>query len=408
MTSKYVRAALTAVFLLGATGAVYAQSKPRLTVGVQKALVEAQTASKKQDYATALAAIVKARAVSSRTPYDNLQITRYAMSLHLQNKDMANATIEGEAAADMDPAIIPEDEKHMVYTAGLQLAVTAKHYDKAAKYAKLVQTTTPPPDENVLAMAAQAMYLGKDFAGAQELAQKNIAAAKAAGKQPQRSDFEIVMSAQVQMNNQGAAEQTLEQMVATYDDPKDWAQYLGVSLGVKGMRDIDYVYLGRLMFSTKAAPMQANDMLLVGSNANKQGLYGDAEQAQKQGGPAPDARMGADRKSIPQQIQAGAKEGGEYNVKTAQALYGYGMYAEAETMARQAKTKGGMKDPTEADMVIGMSQLAQGKAADAVATFKGITAPNPASARVLRLWVMHAQSKASPATAAAPAPAPAQ
>lgn len=407
MTRKYVRAALTAVFLLGATGAVYAQSKPRLTQSVQKALVEAQTASKKQDYVAALAAITKARAISGRTPYDNVQITRYAMSLHVQNKDMANATIEAEAVADMDPAVIPDDEKSMVYTAGLQLALTAKHYDKAAKYAKLVQATTPPPSSEVLAMAAQAMYLGKDFAGAQELAQKNIAAAKAAGRLPQRSDYEIIMSSQVQMNNQGAAEQTLEQMVATYDDPKDWAQYLGVSLGVKGLRDIDYVYLGRLMFATKA-PVQPNDMQLVGATANKQGLYGDAEQAQKQGGPAPDARMGADRKTIPQQITAGAKEGGEYNVKLAQALYGYGMYAEAETAARLAKTKGGIKDATEADMVIGMSQLGQGKAADAVATFKGITAPNPASARVLRLWVMHAQSKASPATAAAPAPAPAQ
>jgi len=396
MTSKYVRAALTAVFLLGATGAVYAQSKPRLTQSVQKALVEAQTASKKQDFTAALAAIAKARAISARTPYDNLQITRYAMSLHVQNKDMANATIEGEAAADMDPAVIPEDEKHMVYTAGLQLALTAKHYDKAAKYAKLVQTTTPPPDENVQAMAAQAMYLGKDFAGAQELAQKNIAAAKAAGKAPQRSDYEIIMSSQVQTNNQGAAEQTLEQMVATYDDPKDWAQYLAVSLGVKGMRDIDYVYLGRLMFSTKA-PMQPTDMQLVGSNANKQGLYGDAEQAQKQGGPAPDARIGADRKSIPQQITQGAKEGGEYNVKLAQALYGYGMFAEAETAANLAKTKGGVKDPTEADMVIGMSQLGQGKAAEAAATFDTIKAANPASARVVRLWSIHAKAKARPA-----------
>ena len=72
MTSKYVRAALTAVFLLGATGAVYAQTKPRLTQSVQKALVEAQTASKKQDFTAALAAIAKARAISARTPYDNL------------------------------------------------------------------------------------------------------------------------------------------------------------------------------------------------------------------------------------------------------------------------------------------------------------------------------------------------
>ncbi|MEY4966497.1 MAG: hypothetical protein RL274_2080 [Pseudomonadota bacterium] len=405
MTSKNLRAALTAAFLLGAaSGAAHAQkpaAPPKLTVAVQKALVEAQTANKKSDFPTAMAAIAKARAVTSRTPYDDLQINRYAMSLNVQQKDLTAAAVAGEAAADTDPAVIPDAEKGPVYTAGLQLALNAKHYDKAARYAKLVQSTTPPPDESIMAMAAQAMYLGSDYAGAMELAQKNIAAAKSAGKLPQRTDFEITMSAQVQQKNQAAAEQTLEQMVATYNDPKDWAQFLGVSLGVKGMRDIDYIYLGRLMFATKA-PMQPNDMQLVGATANKQGFYGDAEQAQKQGGPAPDSRMGADRKSIPQQIAAGEKkEGGEYNVKLAQALYAYGMFAEAETAARLAKTKGGAKDPTEADMVIGMSQLAQGKNSEAVATFAGITAPNPASARVLRLWGYHAKAKASPATAAA-------
>lgn len=406
MIRKTVRAALTAALLLGSASFAHAQTAPKLTSGVQKALFEAQTASKKQDYAAAMAAIEKAKGVSSRTPYDDLQINRYAMSLLLQQKDLAGAAVYGEAAADIDPAAIPETEKSPVYTAGLQLALNSKHYDKAAKYAKALLALPTPPDASIQAMASQALYLGGDYAAAQAQAQKNIDAAKAAGKQPARSDFEIIMSAQVQQKNQAAAEQTLEQMVATFNDPKDWTQFLSVSLGVKGMRDIDYLYLGRLMFAT-GANVPATDMQLVGSNANKLGFYGDAEQAQKKGGPAPDARMATDRKSIPQQITQGAKEGGEYNVKLAQALYGYGMYAEAETAARLAKSKGGTKDPTEPDMVIGMSQQAQGKYSEAATTFGGITAPNPAAARVLRLWGHFVKAKAQPATAAAPA-APAQ
>lgn len=402
MIRNTVRAALTAALLLGTASVALAQTAPKLTSGVQKALVEAQAASKKQDYPAAMAAIEKAKAVSSRTPYDDLQINRYAMSLLVQQKDLAGAATYGEAAADVDPAAIPETEKSPVYTAALQLALNAKHYDKAAKYAKLVMATTPPPDASIQAMAAQALYLGGDYAGAQAQAQKNIDTAKAGGKQPVRTDFEIIMSSQVQQKNQAAAEQTLEQMVATFNDPKDWAQMLSVSLGIKGMRDIDYVYLGRLMFATNAN-IPATDMQLVGSNANKQGFYGDAEQAQKKGGPAPDARMAADRKSIPQQITGGAKQGGEYNVKLAQALYGYGMYAEAETAARLAKTKGDAKDPTEADMVIGLSQQAQGKYSEAATTLGAIKAPNPAADRVLRLWNLYVKAKASPATAAAPA-----
>lgn len=402
MIRNTVRAALTAALLLGTASVALAQSTPKLTSGVQKALYEAQTASKKQDYAAALAAIEKARAVSSKTPYDELQINRYAVSIYVQQKDLAGATTPAEAAADVDPAVIPDTEKSAVYTTGLQLALNAKHYDKAARYAKAVMALPTPPDASIQAMAAQAFYLGGDYASAQTQAQKNIDAAKAAGKLPVRTDFEIVMSSQVQQKNQAGAEQTLEQMVATFNDPKDWAQMLSVSLGIKGMRDIDYVYLGRLMFAT-GANIPATDMQLVGSNANKQGFYGDAEQAQKKGGPAPDARMAADRKSIPQQITAGAKQGGEYNVKLAQALYGYGMYAEAETAARLAKSKGDAKDPTEADMVIGLSQQAQGKYSEAATTLGSIKAPNPAADRVLRLWNIFVKAKAQPATAAAPA-----
>lgn len=402
MIRNTVRAALTAALLLGTASVALAQTAPKLTSGVQKALVEAQTAAKKQDYPTAMAAIEKAKGVSSRTPYDDLQINRYAMSLLVQQKDLTGAAVYGEAAADIDPAAIPETEKSAVYTAGLQLALNAKHYDKAGKYAKALMALPGPHDASVQAMAAQALYLGGDYTGAQAQAQANVAAAKAAGKAPARTDFEIIMSSQVQQKNQAAAEQTLEQMVATFNDPKDWTQMLSVSLGIKGMRDIDYVYLGRLMFATNSAT-PATDMQLVGSNANKQGFYGDAEQAQKKGGPAPDPRMAADRKSIPQQITAGAKQGGEYNVKLAQALYGYGMYAEAETAARLAKSKGDAKDPTEADMVIGLSQQAQGKYSEAATTLGAIKAPNPAADRVLRLWNIYVKAKASPATAAAPA-----
>lgn len=225
MISKSLHVVLTVLLILGAIATAHAQAaEPRLSVAVQAALVEAQIASKKADLPAALAAVEKARAVSGRTPYDDLQINRYKMSLLVQQRDLIGAAVEAEAAADMDPVVIPDAEKGPVYTAGLQLALNAKHYDKAARYAKLVQSTTPPPDESIMAMAAQAMYLGSDYAGAIELAQKNIAAAKAAGKVPARTDFEVLMSAQVQQNNQAAAEQTLEQMVAIYNDPKDLAQ----------------------------------------------------------------------------------------------------------------------------------------------------------------------------------------
>jgi hypothetical protein len=407
MTSKSVRAALTAAFLLGGAGVAYAADKPaapKITSGVAKALSTAQTANTKKDYPAALAAIEQAKAVTDRTPYDNLMIARFSMAVHIGMNDYAAADVDAEAAADTDPTAVPDADKPVIYKPAMQLALNAKHYDKAAKYAKLLGDTTPPPDAATQATMAQAMYLGGDYAGATALAQKNITAAKTAGTRPARNDLDIIMSSQVKQKDEAGAEMTLEALVQYYNMPEDWGQILGVTLGTKGMSETDYIYVGRLML-VSGAKFSANDAQVIGSTANKSALYGDAEAMAKAGGPAPDAREAADKKSIPSQIALGAKQGAEYNVKTAEALYGYGMYADAEKMARDAKAKGATKEPNEADMVIGMSLAAQGKYAEAAAVFDGITAANPAKARVVRLWGYYAKNKAAPATAAAPAPA---
>ncbi|HYS46196.1 MAG TPA: hypothetical protein VEM35_07140, partial [Rhizomicrobium sp.] len=344
-----------------------------------------------------------AKAVSGPTPYDTLMINRFSMGIHIGMNDLAAAGMDAEAAADTDPSQIPDADKSAVYKPALQLAMNSKHYDKAMKYAKLYMATTPPPSASDMALATQALYLGGDYAGATAIAQKSIDAATAAGQKPARSDLDIILASQVKQKDEAGAEKTLELLVANFNTPEDWNQIMGVSLTTKGMRDIDYIYMGRLMF-LQGAKISATDASLIGSTASRLAFFGDAVQAEKLGAtgfPPAGPKADADKKTIPAQIAAGAKQNGQYNVKLAEALYGYGMYPEAITAAQLAKSKGGVTDPTEADMVIGMAQTAAGQYAAAVTTFGGITSPNPASARVVRLWGYFAKTKANPSTAAA-------
>jgi len=401
MTSKFLIATASASFLFGASAMAADPPKAlKITHSIGVALTDAQKAIGIKDYPAALAALEKAKAVSGPTPYDTLMINRFAMGIHVGMNDLAAADVDAEAAADTDPSQIPDADKAAVYKPALQLAVNAKHTDKAMKYAKLFLATTPPPTGQDLALASMAIFNGGDLATATSLAQKNIDAATAAGQKPSISDLQIIMNAQVKQNDQAGAQKTMEQLVANYDQPQDWNTILSVSMTTRGMRELDYVYLGRLMLQ-QGREISATDAQLIGTTANKMALYGDAEALQKVGGPPADAREVADKKSIPAQIAAGAKQNGEYNVKLAEALYGYGMFPEAITAAQLAKTKGGASDPAEADMVIGMTQAATGKYAEAAATFSGIQLANPASARVVRLWGYFVKSKASPATAAA-------
>ena len=404
MTSKFLLAAASASILLGASQAAMAADAkaPKPSAAVYKQLQVVQAANSKKDYPAALAAIDVAKKVSDRTPYDDYLIARFSSSIHIGMQDLDAADVDAEAAAEIDPAVIPDNEKGAVYNTAMQLALRSKHNDKAAKYAKLYMATTPPPSGKDLDTVTVALYQGGDFATAAAMAQKNIDTATAAGQKPGRTDLEIIKGAQVNRKDEAGAEKTLEILVANYNSQDDWNEIMSVSFTAKGMRDMDYIYMGRLMLA-RGGQINASDAQLVGSaaNSNRLGLFGDAEAMQKFGGPAPDPRAAADKKSMPAQIAAGAKQNGQYDVKTAEAAYGYGMYADAETLARAAKEKGGAQDPTEADMVIGMAQAAQNKYADAAKTFTDINQANPAAARVVRLWGYFAKQKANPSTAAA-------
>ena len=411
MTTNSIRAALTAALLLGAASVAYAADDkpkpPKLTPAVAKALGEAQAANNKKDYPTAQAAIDKAKAVDARTNADNVMINRFAMSIHLGQKDMVAADAEAEAMADIvltDPT--STNEAPAILNPALQLALSQKHFDKAAKYAKAYAATNPPASDQPL--IAQALYLGGDYDGATALAQKNIDAAKAAGAKPARNDLDIVMSSQVKKKDEAGAEMSLESLVQYYNTPEDWGQVLAVSMGAKGLKEIDYVYIGRLAVLLDVK-LSATDAQLIGgvANSNSLALYGDAETFAKQGGPAPGAAEAADKKSIPDQIKLsqGPKGTGEFDVRLSEALYGYGQYPEALAAAQLAKQKGGAKDPTEPDMAIGQAQAALGQYDAAAATFAAIQSANPGRARVVRLWGYYAKSKATPAPAAAAAPA---
>ena len=407
MTSKFLIAAFSASMLFGASAMAADATKPppppKMNAAIQRALSDAQKAMNAKDYPAALAAIDKAKGISAPSQYEILMINRFAMGAHVGLQDFAAAAVDAAAAADVDPAAIPDVDKPAVYKPALQLAMNAKQPAQAVKYAKLLMATTPPPSAQDMALITTALYQGGDFAGATAIAQKNIDAATAAGQKPALSDLQIVMNSQVKLNDQAGAEKTLEALVANHGQAADWNQLMAVALTTKGMRDIDYIYMGRLMFM-QGGTVTASDASLIGSTASKLGFLGEVQESEKRGGtgftPAGD-KVAADKKTIPAQIAAGPKQNGLYNVKLAQALYGYGMYPEAIASAQLGKSKGGDPDPTEADMVIGQAQAASGNYAAAATTFAGVQQSNPAAARVVRLWTYYVKGKAAPATAAA-------
>ncbi|MGH6827437.1 MAG: hypothetical protein ACREFW_00830 [Rhizomicrobium sp.] len=406
------RSALTAAFLSAAAAmAILAQpalaAGPHLSHSVNNALAEAQKAYTAGDYKTASDDIAKARGAADRTPEDDYWINKIAINVAVKSNDMAAADQAAEAAAD-SPAMPAEDKPQMLKLA-LILANNEKHTDKALTYAKELAATNPT-DPTVTTQITAAYFNAKDYQDAQATVQKALDADKAAGRKPTRATLQNMLDVEVAQKDETSAEKTLEQLVAAYNDPKDWNQMIDVALSSKGLRDVEAIWLGRLAFLDGITPIP-QDLTLIGSTADHLAFYGDAEQATQHGGTGfadDSARANNDKKTIPEQIAAEQKQSGQYNAKLAEALYSYGMYPQAEAAAKLAISKGGATDPTEAPMVLGQALAAQHRYDEAIAAFNQVQGGGPATQRITRLWVDYCNIQKNPPTsnvAAAPAPA---
>lgn len=241
----------------------------------------------------------------------------------------------------------------------------------------------PPPSEQMSPEATE------------QAAKARIEADKKAGKVPDRGTLQMLLSAQSQLKDAAGMADTLEEEAADYDDPADWSEIIAITFGTPGLRDQDGIWLGRLLFvvGAKVSPMDAST---VGQIAVQHGFFGDAVQAKAHGAQLdsdPTPRADADRKTMADQIAQEQKQDGAYNAKLAEALYGYGMYPEAEAAAKLAIQKGGNADPSEAPMVLGQALAAQGKYDDAIAAFGQVNGGGPVTPRIARLWADYARIK---------------
>lgn len=228
-----------------------------------------------------------------------------------------------------------------------------------------------------------------------EAAKQRIEADKKAGRVPDRRTLQMLLSTQSSLKDEAGMADTLEEEATDYNDPADWTEIIAITFGTPGLRDQDGIWLGRLLFVV-GAQVQPTDASTVGQIASQRGFFGDAVNAKAHGGqvdPDPAPRADSDKKTMPDQIAQEQAQDGAYNAKLAEALYGYGMYPQAEAAAKLAVQIGGNPDPSEAAMVLGQALTAEGKYDDAIATFGQVKGGGPVTPRIARLWAGYAKIK---------------
>jgi hypothetical protein len=421
-----IRAAFATSLMCVAAGAAtlmggaeaYADEAAKLSPKVGKPLNDAIKATQAKDFQTALADVKAAQALPDRTPFDDYKINSILAFIAINMKDYAMATTATEAAAD-SPVIPDEDKKSTLHNAIL-LATPAKDYQKAIVYGQQLQALNGL-DATTEAMLAQAYYFTQDIPHAQQYAQMSIDAAKTAGEAPNEAALDIIMSSQAKQNNEAGAQQTLENLALNFNKPDSWSQLVDVALSTRGIKDPDALYLFRLKMLMPDA-MHSDDYVTLASVANQQGYPTEAYKAlqlgisggkitAEQAGPIlAQARNGAslDERSLNSiSAQAESAKTGEQDIKLAEDYWGYGRYVDAETVTRRAIIKDGLKEPSEAPMLLGMLLVMQGKYDEAISMFAQVTG-TPARATTAHLWSLYAQAQKKQQVPSSATPAAAQ
>jgi tetratricopeptide (TPR) repeat protein len=413
MRLSFVRAAFGACLVAGvAFGAASANAadqpkagdQPKVSATVGKPLLAAQIAMKANDLTTALAHVHEAQAVPDRTPYDDFTINEFLANIAIGLKDYKTAATAYEAMAD-SPAL-PDDRKVNVLTNSVLLAANDADWTHVIKYGEMLQASGPL-DPKISGPLSVAYYNTGNGAKATALAQSQAAAATAAGRAPDQAALDIMARNQIKQNDYVGASKTLETLVLNYDDSNDWAELIDIAFMTKGLHDMDALHFYRLRVATDATTT-ADDYAIMGQVAMNVNYPVEAEALIEHGvskgvvKPGDKAssilasirpRATKDRNSVAEfDKEARARKSGDYDLKLAETYFGYGRYADAAEAAQRAITKGGSKDPNDAQLVLGQALAMQGKNADAVAALAKVGG-SAVTQRAAHLWTLYAQRK---------------
>ena len=395
---------------VGFFGAVPAHAAPpqKLTRDVGLKLQAAQKDIQKGDYAAALSLLDQASALSGQTPYSRHVETQLYVFAYEKTNDYTKLAPKLEELSS-DPYVTPA-QKAQFTTALAQIYYQLHNYQKAIEYGTLA-IQNGWADAQMPTLVGQAYYLKGDWRGTIQFEKGLIAAAVKRGGKPSKQSLQLVQSSCQHLHDDNCLLNSVEQLVVYYPQPQYW-QYLIYKTLQTIKSDSNLLEAYRLAFDvgvmqqphefvnyaelaieandpgeaetvlTKA--LQANVFTTANSKAKAERLLADAKQRAAKdlaGGLAITAAEAAKQRT------------GESDVRVGLAYYGYGKYDMAVHEFTQGIAKGGLQNPAEAHLLLGIAQLKAGNKAAAIQAFQAVKG-EPTLQRLASLWSLRARSAA--------------
>ena len=375
----------------------YAQSDAvRAEVG--KPLQQAAELLKANRAKDALAKVREAEAVPNKSPAEQLTIERMRGAAAARAGETQTAIRSFEAV--LASGKVSQAEQAQTASQLAYLYSQAKDWNKTRDWAQKAKQLGGNATELDKLLAYVNAQTG-DFAAIARDAQANIEAAEKAGRRPEENDLLALADAQRRTGNTAGQMATLEKLVANYPKKEYWAAVLSRIQSKPGFSgrlalDVDrlkreakvldkteeYVELAQLALQDSQAA-EAKSVLDEGFARGVLGKGAEAERQKRLLALA--AQRAADAPNALAAAEAEAKDG-DALVRIGMGYSGLGQHDKGIALIQKGIARGGLRNPEDAKLHLGIAQLRAGNKAKAAEAFRSVKGTD-GTADLARLWL---------------------
>src|SRR2546421_9459142 len=411
LTRAAVRARFAGALIAGCAGVLLAgpalaeEGKNNVSAKMAKPLKAAQDDLTAKKYSDAILKLKESQASPGKSPYDQHVINEMLKVAYVRTGNYADAAKVMEA--EIDDGFVPQSELQGLIRGLAQVNYQIKNYDKAIEFGNRA-IKGGFADEELRTLVGQAYYLKGDWKGTLHFEEGQVDNVIKEGQTPKNASLQLILSACVKLNDSACETRALEKVVTYYPKPDYWYQLLYTMRQQTSGNDANTLQTYRLMSEVDVLK-SPDDYTEMAQLALEAGSPGEAQRVLEKGlakGAFTDARAksknqrlletakkaaATDQANLPKiEKDADAAPTGAKNVGVGLAYLGYGQYDKAADQLAKGLAKGGVRNATEARLLLGIAQLKAGRKEDATKSFHEVKG-DPSLERLANLWSLHAK-----------------
>ena len=406
-------AAIAALGLLGMTSAAVAQTdacgEKKMSKKLEKPLAAAQASRGTKNWQEMLNKANEADAVPvGKTEFDKFWIHEFRGIAKANLKQYAEAITELEAS--LTSPCMEETDKPGRTKLLEQLSYQSKDYPKAITYGKRAYDATGDIDVGIY--LGNAYYITNDFENSKKVIGEVVTKLETSGKSPDEQTYRILQSACLNLKDNQCVVDQMEKLVLHYPKPSYWQDLTNSMMRVSAS-DRELLNILRLADGVDVMN-QGSEFTEMAQLSLGAGLPGEA-QAMLEKGLQKNVFTSEREKSLATRLLAEAKQAvtldkstldkqdasakakvtGDSDVKLGAAYLSYNEVDKAIEALQRGIGKGGVKNPDEAGLLLGIALMRADKKPEAAKAFATVT-KDPALVRIAKLWVFKASTVAAP------------